>query len=567
MWLRPFKHHLLSTLGWIAFLGWGAVCAATGLDPVYAWIGTPDRHLGWITWVIFGLLFLVGLNLADQLVIIGRAVVVATAGVALYCQAELIGRAPVDLVVESTRLGGPFGSPAYLGAACVLLLPITASVAADTRETSLWRRIAAIALVGGVVALVASQTRAAWLGFAASVIVLAPKWWPRVRERWWLLVPGLVILVLVTPIGLRLRSVLEGDLQARVDEWTMGAALISTAPLLGVGPEGYRLAFPSVVDAEYERRYTRQATPDRAHNGALDTAATFGLPGLAAYIAAAVFLVGRAWKAIKSERPVVVGAGAALIAYLVQQQFLFPIAEIDVVFWLLAGIVVAVTGPLHAVTKPPVVVGVLWGSLAVLSAFAGALDVAADHLVAESQRHPAEAAAVAERATNLRPDSIRYWLVAADTRARNGDLRTADEIMDRALSISPLDPILLATKGRVLLAIAESSGSSEDVGRAVIYYERLLAGDPNNGQNQLRAGTAYALAGAFADAEKALITAADLAPTSPVPPSNLARLYLTTGDLDLALAAYRQARSIDPTAPGLDEIAALLVSAGVDIDD
>ena len=261
MWLRPFVHHRPSTVGWTAFLGWAALCAVSGLDPIYSWIGTPDRHLGWVTWLLFGLIFLVGQNLADEVATLARSATLATAGLSVYSLAELAGFSPVDLVTESDRVGGPLGSPAYLGAACVILLPVTAALAADSGEKTVWRRIALVALLGGTVALVASQTRAAWLGVAFSVLVVSPRWWPRVRARWWLVIPILLLVVMATPIASRLGGVLEGDAQARADEWRMGAAVITASPILGVGPEGYRLAFPLVVDADYERRYT--ARPHR----------------------------------------------------------------------------------------------------------------------------------------------------------------------------------------------------------------------------------------------------------------------------------------------------------------
>ena len=345
----------------------------------------------------------------------------------------------------------------------------------------------------------------------------------------------------------------------------MGVGVISDHPLLGVGPEGYRLAFPSEVDSDYERRYTRRTTPDRAHNGALDTAAIFGLPGLVAYVAGTVFLIGRSWRAVKTGKPLLIGSGAAVVGYLVQQQFLFPIAEIDVVFWLLAGIVVATTGPMSSVMRPPIVVAIFLGSMSVLALLGGAADVAADHRVVDSQRNPRTAAATTDRAASLRPDSIRYWLVAADTRARNGDWPAAIGRMDRALSISPLDPILLATKGRLLLALAGSTGSEEDIRRVVGFYERLLAADPHNAQNLLRAGAAYSLAGSFDAAEEAFLRAADLAPTSAVPFANLARLYLDLGHLEKAVDAYESAVAIDPMDPGLDEIAGLLEASGANI--
>jgi O-antigen ligase len=565
-WLRPFERHSWSTLAWIAFLGWGAVCAATGLDPLYSWIGTPDRHLGWLAWLIFGLTFLVGQNLVGQGLLMARAATISTAGLALYCLLELADLAPIELASESARVGGPFGSPAYLGAACSLLLPITAGLAADAAENKRWRLAAGLGLAGGLVAVVASQTRAAWIGIAVSAMVMGPLWWPKIRSRWWMVAAAAIVVVTVTPIGPRIVAVFAEDAQGRVDEWRMGVAVVADNPLLGVGPEGYRIAFPSVVDAEYERRYTRQAAPDRAHNGALDTAAMFGLPGLIAYLAAAGFLIRRSGQAVKSQSPLLVGFGAAVIGYLVQQQFLFPIAEIDVIFWLFAGIVVASTGPLGSVEKPPVLVGIVLGSMAVVTLIGGTLDVLADHRVLEAQRQPEVASTATDRATTLRPDSIRYWLAAADARAADGELQAAGGRIDRALSVSPLDPILLAAKGRILLGIADSTGSDDDIDRAVAFYEELLAVDPHNGQNQLRAGTGLVLAGEFEDAERAFLAAADLAPSSSVPFSNLARLYLASGDLDDAVDAYHRALLIDPTAPGLDGIAGLLEAAGADID-
>ena len=205
------------------------------------------------------------------------------AGLGIYGVLELADLSPVDLATGSARVGGPFGSPSYLGAACALLLPITGAVAADPGVNKPWRSTAGVSLIGGVVAVVASQTRAAWLGIAVAAVVVAPSWRSRLRPRW-LLASGAIVVVVAMSIGPRMLDVSEGDIQGRVDEWRMGAAVVFDHPFSGVGPEGYRLAFPSVVDAEYERRYTRHATPDRAHNGALDTAATFGLPGLVAYI-------------------------------------------------------------------------------------------------------------------------------------------------------------------------------------------------------------------------------------------------------------------------------------------
>jgi tetratricopeptide (TPR) repeat protein len=193
----------------------------------------------------------------------------------------------------------------------------------------------------------------------------------------------------------------------------------------------------------------------------------------------------------------------------------------------------------------------------------GIVDVQADHHVLTYQRR--QTLVAADRAAATRPDSIRYWLVSASAHARVGDLNGAIQSIDRALAISPLDPILLATRGQILLEIADATRSPADIDDVVTFYRQLLDDDPNNGQNQLRAGTAFALAGDLEAAVKAFLAAADLAPTSAVPLANLARVYLASGYIDKAVDAFQQARAVDPDTPGLDEIAALLESAGANI--
>ena len=50
---------------------------------------------------------------------------------------------PIETSALTDRLGGPFGSAAYLGAAVCLLIPSSVTLAADSREAAAWR-IAAV---------------------------------------------------------------------------------------------------------------------------------------------------------------------------------------------------------------------------------------------------------------------------------------------------------------------------------------------------------------------------------------------------------------------------------------
>lgn len=560
--------HRVSFWIWLLFLAMAAASSLSGLDPFYAWFGTPDRHLGWMTLVFFGIAFVIGQNAYSRIHLITRAAVLSAIGIGVYCLLEWAGRPPIDLVAISERWGGTFGSPAYLGAACVLVIPIAAAIALDPSERVAWRLAAGIGATLATVAIIGSQTRGALVGLIAAALFALPAWWRRLaRRRVFALVAaiGLILVVSLSPMRPRVWGLFEGDMRARVDEWRMGVLVLAKYPVLGTGPEGYRIAFPGVVDADYERRYGRQVMPDRAHNGALDAGVSLGIPGLTFYGLAAGFLVLRAGRGVRSDALAVIGLGAAAVGYLVQQQFLFPVAEIDPVFWLVAGLLVAATNSSEpSRRKVPRWTATLATTLAAVALLAGSLDVAADHRVLAAYRYLDPA--TADFATRFRPDSIRYWFVASDITARRGDEQALVEgviRIEHALELSPADPTLRSRRAHLFLALAEQTGDSSDIAAAVAEYDLLAVEDPVNAQNWLRAGTAYALSGDFSLAERALNIAQDLAPNSAVPSANLARVLLAAGEPRQALAAYKRAVEIDPGLPDLVEIALLLGQSGV----
>lgn len=560
--------HRESAYGWVAFLAWGALAAAWGVDPLHAWLGTPDRHLGWLAWTLFGLAYATGQQLDDpgSRRVVLRAAVGAALAVGGYALAEIAGLEPVELLVESGRLGGPFGSPAYLGAAGTLLLPVAAGLALDGDERGGWRWAALAGAALLTVAVLGSQSRAALVGLAAAGLVLAPRWWPSVRRRWWVAGAAAVlvaVLVGLTPAGDRLVATFDFDdpgTRGRLDEWRVAAAALADRPLLGAGFEGYRIVFPEHVDAGYERRYTRRTTPDRAHNGALDVGVAAGLPGVLLYLAAAGFLGRRACRAAGGPAWLA-GVGAGVAAYLVQQQFLFPLAEVDPAFWLLAGVLVGATGT-RALALPAgrAAAGVA-ALAAVVALTAGALDVLADRDAAAAlgSDDPARALAVADRAASLRPDSIRYAFLASTVAARQGP-QLALPRLENALALSPRDPILRAAGARYLADLAALTGAPDDLDDAITAWSALVAYDPNNAAYRLQHGVVLARAG-DPSAEVEFLAAEDLAPASPVPAVNLAVLYLVDGRRVEAAAAAERARAIDPEAPGLAEVDARLAEA------
>ena len=263
-----------SAYGWAAFLGLGVLASLSAEDPLYTWFGTPDRHLGLLAWAAFALLFLAGQSIATDhgIRVIQRAAVVAGILVAFVAGLESVGSPLIELTTNSSRLGGPFGSPAYLGAALCLLIPLSLSALADPGHSGGWRIAAGLSAASCVAVAVGTQTRAAWVGLAVAAAFTAPSWRRWVTRRKVLATAlGLVFvaLILLSPLSNRLADAVTGNAtQARVDEWRTGVTAIAAAPWLGSGFEGYRIVFPSVVDADYARAYGRSVIPDRAHNGA-----------------------------------------------------------------------------------------------------------------------------------------------------------------------------------------------------------------------------------------------------------------------------------------------------------
>ncbi len=566
---------------WMGMGAWGIVSAVSSLDPLHAWIGTPDRRLGLFAFFLFGLAFVIGSGCGRYLRRLAAGAILGLAGVGLIALAELAGWEPVALTVSSPRVGGPLGSPAYLGAFCVLALPLTAGFILNRDESGGWRLGAGAAAAVGIVALLASQTRSALLGAGVGLVLLLPALTRRIH--WWWLAGAavvLVALVAITPAGRRGVEALDLGSEAwagRLAEWEVGWRVLTTHPLVGVGPEGYRVAFPLAVDEDYEARYGRRVIPDRAHNGALDVGLALGVPGLLAYLVGAGWLLWRAGRGASTREPLKAGLSAAVAGYLVQQQFLFQLAELDPLFWILAGALVAATTislPSFQWRSSRLLVGMAAAATLVLAG-AGVLEVVADRMMLTAYRleaggNPTAAIATARRAAGLRPDSIRTWLVAADLASRGSAPQASTDalvLLESALRLSPGDPALRATRARLLLARAQSSANPTHLDVALAASADLLSTDPVNAQHHLSYGNALILAGDFAGAESEWRRAERLAPSSAVPAMNLTRLYLEQGRTEEATASYRRAVATDPGAPGLGELAALLAEAGVAVEN
>lgn len=504
VWRGRLRADRLLLVAFAALLVCVSVGAVAGVDPWYAWVGTPERELGVWTWVLFALAAFAGgcLDSVEDARALRSGVLVASVGVGAVATAEALGFAPGPVGLGGDRLTGTFGTAAYLGAAAALLLPVAAGTAADRGVGRIERVVGAAGTALLAVACVGAGTRSAWVGLAAAaaVLIVGRRQVLGRHRRTTALVAGLAVVVLAlvlvaTPAGERISSAFDPHAPGgigRVDEWRVATRVIAAHPVAGVGPEGYRIAFASGVDDRYQETHGRDPLPDRAHSAPLDVALVGGVGAAAAWLLLAGLILRAAWRAVRRGSPWMVGLAAGLIAHLVGELFLFPTSELDPTAWLLAGFLVAATAPASerwcwTLPRRAAAAGALaLGLVAVVSASVASLGlladreaaVAADHL-ADGPEGPAVGRAAA--ATDRRPDVLRYHLLEARARVAADQGTVAGlAAVDAGLRWSPHDPIARLERARLLVARAEATLVPAHADRARRAVEEILDDDPRS---------------------------------------------------------------------------------------
>jgi O-antigen ligase len=192
--------------------------------------------------------------------------------------------------------------------------------------------LAALALPLSGWALLASQTRNAWLGALAGLALVL---FLRAPRALWALPVGLGLLLVARPGPVMQRLTFTDP--ASVDRyymWQAGIDMIGDKPVFGQGP--------GMILASYPRYRWPQApnpvTP-HLHDNALQIAAERGLPGLAWWLWLMAAAMGDAWRETRrgSSAPgwVAPAALAVLVAMMVAGLFEYNFGDSEVLIWTL----------------------------------------------------------------------------------------------------------------------------------------------------------------------------------------------------------------------------------------
>jgi hypothetical protein len=335
---------------------------------------------------------------------------------------------------------------------------------------------------------------------------------------------------------------------------------VAARPVLGWGQEGFRRGFAQEVSGTWVARYGLRELPDRAHNRALDLAASEGIAGLAADGLLLVAIVRVLVRRGRFGWPVI-GVVAAGLAWLVQGLFLFDVFDAALLMAVLAGAACAPDldddPPAEAPSArawwlaPTAGVAVLGIGVAAIAV----LGVVSDHQVADANGRPVgPAVAGLADAARTRPRSLELELLAGSLAVRSGDagaLRDAHDLLQ-----AWDDPDVRLRDADVLAALAEAEGDRELAIQAADTYLAGLADWPANGPGWLGYGRVLLRLHEDTAAERALLRAQLFLPRDAAPWIELGLLAFSRGDTTtgcgyLASAAGRRGA---PSEPELEQL-------------
>lgn len=397
------------------------------------------------------------------LVVIGG--IAAVLGIGDFILARSIGGyAGYNAFFAGKRLMGSLGNPMFAGTYFLLIIPLAAVQALQAR-TARQRALLVAVLLLALLALLLTQSRAAWVALALSlpVFLLMVGQLPGdhraiTRAVWSVVLLGAVlvggVIIAVPAVRARVATMvnMEDETVMTRSVYMRGAYnVFAQRPAQGWGVGAVRTVFPQYRPFTQAREnamaLNRAYATAQPHNLLLQIAAEMGLLGLLAFallIIMAVRVVLPALGGDPATRGIAIGVGSMLLAYLLVNQLAFDNAATQSLFWIGLGLLAALTARdgAPAVLARPFTPGAARGvAIGALVIGAGTLlhvlfEVVAASLTLQAMQHSALAKAtvyknpaVAYREFRAAEDCLarsRFFTVAPDLRGVvwYGDVKT-----------------------------------------------------------------------------------------------------------------------------------------------
>jgi O-antigen ligase len=575
VWVTPGQLRRRPILVWLLLAYGAAAILATllSMDRDLSLWGSLDRQQGLLT--ILAYLALAGvvatrLRAWSQAHRLLRVLVWASAPVVLYALIQALGLDPIRWSTDAySPVFSTVGRSNFLGSYLLLIVPLTVVAALlAARRWPLW-----FLLVAQLLALLATQARAAWIGAAVALPALLVFFGAALRRRAPVFVgvgAGVTLLLAILALNLassppplvehlpgidRLASLSDtssGSTAARVTIWRASMSLILARPLTGYGPETTELAFAPVYPPQLVYYQGRGVVVDRLHNLLLDHAVTTGLLGLLAFLALLAAGFGAAARTLlrgpdTRTRLLAAGILAALFGHLVDLLFSFELTASAMVFYLLIGLAAALSLGLTdevaaqgRLVRPARAAGILVVLFGVF--LFGARPLLADTICGQTAAAESTEArmALAGRAFRLWPVQADYRVRLALARVDAGDFEGGIEALLDGQRRRGADPSLRALLGD--LYVQRSVSDPAQAVRAEAQYRQAIALAPNIAAYHLGLGLALIAQGRSGEAIAAVERAVALDATYGDAYAVLAEAYGQAGRPDDAGRAAEAAQ-------------------------
>src|ERR1700737_863035 len=349
----------------LAFIGSAALSTIFAINRNVGFFGTYDRWEGLLTVATYGLVFWLAVQLlsgeADARGLIWSLLLsgyVIAAVAILQSAFGVLGGGYFHGANNIIRPDVTLANPDFLGIFLALLLPVAFAKLISRRPITT-RVLAANLVIVLFLGLLASFTRAAWIGAVLGVVVVLVlrqgrfDIWPLVISAS-VLVIGFAVFAGIAAarpssggggIGqaliARIASIADigsGTQKERITTWGDTLPLIASRPILGYGPDTFGLVYP-----QFESSNQHFVLWDKPHQDALGVAASQGIIGLFAYIWILVAFVRAFWQGRSQRGAVALFAG--WVAYVVSIQFDFSWIPTSEQFWLFAAAAIVTWAP------------------------------------------------------------------------------------------------------------------------------------------------------------------------------------------------------------------------------
>jgi O-antigen ligase len=440
-------------------------------------------------------------------------------------------------LVYEMRASGAFMCPNHFASFIGMMVPLAVALILCRDSGYPLRLFSAYALIVIPPALYLTGSRSGWMGTAlgfvvVSILLAARKSW----RSFWLSVVAAPLAVAVVAFAVwtlspmvqqRVEAATKGDV--RLQLWQDTVQMIKDSPVLGVGPGGFRWAFP-----RYWQELKIYTDPEHAHNETLESLADYGIAGTALLFAGVAIAAGTLLFRLRGtsrdkDAALIAGALGAGVAVVVQSCFdynfhVFGVASSII---MIGGIATSALFSSGAIARRE------WCSTTVRR-IAGAVTALISLVLL---------ALIARAVT-----SNLFWLQAERARAKL-DYTTAETAYRRAIAVDSRNPDAWLGYGHLLRIRAMWSFDAEqkkaDIARAAEAYNAALARNPSSLETGVSLALLYNLSG---EADRALSMLQDIAAKAPLHRDNLCTLGLQLRQMGRsaeALEVFRRAQKIE----------------------